>query len=76
MYFNARGLIDGEIQTCYSRVSVTDKDPDAELQEMVCAFDKDESHVLKVTFWGPIQADKNKVWKCERSSTGMVCKLQ
>lgn len=75
VYFKAHQWIDGEIQTCYSSVSATVKNPDAELTALACSSDT-ESHVLKVTFWGPIRADKNKIWKCERSSTTMTCKLQ
>lgn len=75
VFFKAHQWIDGEIQTCYSSVSATVKNTDAELTALACSSDT-ESHVLKVTFWGPIRADKNKIWKCERSSTTMTCKLQ
>jgi hypothetical protein len=76
VYFKAHQWIDGEIQTCYSNMFTTDKGPDAELKQIACTFNGDESHVLKVTFWGPIKADKNRTWKCQRSSTSMICKLQ
>jgi hypothetical protein len=75
VYFKAHQWIDGEIQTCYSNMYATEKTPDAELAQIVCSFGE-ESHVLRVKFWGPIKADKNRVWKCERSSTAMTCKLQ
>jgi hypothetical protein len=76
VYFKAREWLDGEIQTCYSNAYTTDKGPGAELKQIVCTFNVDESHVLRVKFWGPIKADKNRVWKCERSSTTMICRLQ
>jgi hypothetical protein len=76
VFFNAHQWIDGEIQTCYSNIYTTEKMPDAELKQIACSFSGDESHVLKVKFWGPIKADRNRVWKCERSSTTMTCRLQ
>jgi hypothetical protein len=75
VFFKAHEWIEGEIQTCYSAAEVTAKKPDAEVTALACSTET-ESHVLKVTFWGPIKADKGKVWKCERSSTTMTCRLQ
>ena len=76
VFFKAHQWIDGEIQTCYSAQSTTPKTPDAELTAISCANEQNESHVLNVKFWGPIKADKNKVWKCERSQATMTCKLE
>lgn len=76
VFFKAHQWIDGEIQTCYSNTHTTEKTPDAELREIVCSFEGNESHVLRVKFWGPVRADKNKVWRCERFPTTMICRLQ
>jgi hypothetical protein len=76
VFFKAHQWIDGEIQTCYSVQSTTPKTPDAEVTIISCSYEQNESHVLKVKFWGPIKADKKKVWKCERSQSAMTCSLQ
>lgn len=76
VFFKAQQWIDGEIQTCYSAQSTTPKTPDAEITAISCSFEQTESHVLRVKFWGPIGADRGKVWKCERSQSAMTCKLQ
>src|SRR5712692_9924085 len=74
VFFKAHQWIEGEIQTCYSEA--TEKTPDAELTAISCSLEGNEFHVLKVTFWGPIKADKKKIWKCERSRNSMSCRLQ
>lgn len=76
VFFKAHQWIDGEIQTCHSVKSTTPKTPDAEVTMISCSSEQSESHVLRVKFWGPIKADKNKVWKCERSQSAMTCSLQ
>jgi hypothetical protein len=74
VFFKPHQWIDGEIKTCYS--DQTKKTTDGELISISCGFEQDESHVLRVKFYGPIKAEKNKLWKCERSQTGMTCRLQ
>ncbi len=76
VFFKAHQWIDGEIQTCSSLQSTTPKTPDAEVTMISCSSEQNESHVLRVKFWGPIKADKNKAWKCERSQSAMTCSLQ
>jgi hypothetical protein len=76
VFFKAHEWIDGEIQTCYSAQFTTPKTADTEIATIACSFDPSESHVLRVKFWGPIRADRNKVWKCERSQSAMTCRLQ
>jgi hypothetical protein len=74
VFFKAHQWTEGEIQTCYSDQSKTS--PDGELTFISCRLELNESHVFRVKFWGPIKADKNKVWKCERHQTSMTCRLQ
>jgi len=76
VFFKAHQWIDGEIQTCFSVQSTTPKTPDAELTTISCSSEKNESHVLRVKFWGQIKADKTKMWRCERSQSAMTCSLQ
>ncbi len=76
VFFKAHQWIEGEIQTCYYDQSTTPKTPDAEVTAISCSNEQNESHLLNVKFWGPIKADKNKVWKCERSQATMTCRLQ
>jgi hypothetical protein len=73
VFFKAHQWIEGEIQTCSSVKSTT---PDDEIKAISCSSEFNESHVLRVKFWGPIKADTYKVWKCERSQTTMICRLQ
>jgi hypothetical protein len=75
VFFKAYQWIDGEIKTCYSDQSRTSK-TDGELTFISCGFELNESHLFRVKFWGPIKANKNKVWKCERSQSAMTCSLQ
>ena len=44
VFFKAHQWIEGEIQTCYSGLSVTEKTPDAELTAISCGFEENESH--------------------------------
>jgi hypothetical protein len=74
VFFKAHQWIDGEIKTCYSDQSKPSTD--GELTFISCGgIELNESHLFRVKFWGPIKADKSKVWKCERSQTGMTCRL-
>jgi len=76
VFFKAHEWIDGEIQTCYSGQFATEENPAVEVKVISCSFEQNESHMLRVKFGGPIRADKNKVWRCERSQATMTCRLQ
>lgn len=76
VFFSANHWIQGEIQTCYSDKTTTERAPDEEIESLVCYLETTESHVLRVKFWGPIKGDKPKVWKCERFPTSLTCRLQ
>jgi hypothetical protein len=76
VFFKANQWIEGEIKTCASPKTTTPKDPDAELKNIFCTTEPEESHVLKIKFWGPIKADREKRWNCERSLPTMTCSLQ
>jgi len=76
VFFKANQWLDGEIKTCYSGKSTTQYDPEAELTAISCPLEGNESHVLRVKFWGPIRADREKVWKCKRFQTKVTCWLQ
>jgi hypothetical protein len=73
VFFKAHQWIEGEIQTCSSGQSAI---PDIEIKTISCSLELNESHVMRVKFLGPIKADKNKVWKCERSQSAITCRLQ
>jgi hypothetical protein len=74
VYFKANQWVEGEIKTCLSNKTITSHDP--EIKTISCSTELNEFHVLKVTFWGPIKADSNKMWKCQRSQSSMTCTLQ
>jgi hypothetical protein len=76
VYFKAQQWIEGEIHTCYSEANEPYAKLGAELGVIDCSLGDSEFHVLKVTFWGSIKPDRKKIWKCERSSATMTCKLQ
>lgn len=76
VFFKANQWIEGEIKTCASLKTTTSKDPDAEIKGLLCTTEPDEFHVLKIKFWGPIKADREKRWNCERSLPTMTCTLQ
>jgi hypothetical protein len=76
VFFNASQWVEGEIKTCNSGKATTPQDPDAEIKNIFCSLEPNEFHVLKVKFWGPIKADRDKAWKCERSQPIMTCSLQ
>ena len=71
VYVHASNWVVGELKICRS-LPTEDK---AELTVLFCSDDA-ESHTLKVKFWGPITADRNKMWKCEREFASLTCKLQ
>ena len=73
VYCKAHDWVNGELQICYSSQGET---PDGELATISCSTNRDESHLLRVKFWGPIRADKDRVWKCERLPSSLTCKLQ
>lgn len=74
---DTRNWIPEEVKMCAS-AKTSDK---KELAALVC-YDTDndsdsgQSHVLKVKFWGSIQADKDKLWRCTRGQDFLTCKLQ
>src|SRR6266478_1377098 len=74
VYCKAHDWVNGELQTCYSFKS-TDKTADGELTALSCSAN-DESHLLNVKFWGPITADGEIIWKCERLTFSITCKLK
>ena len=76
VFFKAHQWIEGEIQTCYSPHAVARKGPAAEIKVIYCSSEQNESHVLRVKFWGSIKDDNDRMWKCERSPTIMTCRLQ
>ena len=76
VFFKANQWIESEIKTCSSPKATTQKDPDAEIKNIFCTTEPDDFHILKVKFWGPIKADRDKMWKCERSLPTMTCSLQ
>ena len=76
VFFNAHQWIEGEIHTCYSTHATTLKDTDTEIKAISCSLEKNESHVLNVKFRGPITADKDRVWRCQRSQAAITCGLQ
>lgn len=76
VYFKAQEWVNGELRTCYSFSPSDQKTADDELAALFCGTNRDESHLLRVRFWGPIGADKDRTWKCERETSSITCKLQ
>jgi hypothetical protein len=76
VFFKANKWVEGEIQTCYSGKTTTPQEPDAEVKVISCSFEENEPHVIRVKFLGPIKADSDKEWKCERLQTTIGCRLQ
>jgi hypothetical protein len=64
---DTRNWIPEEVKMCALAKADEKKEPMA----LIC-YDGDndsnsgQSHIVKVKFWGSIQADKNKLWKCTR----------
>lgn len=66
--------IAGEYKDCYS---VRDMNA-TELTTLYCGGEND-SHDLKVKFWGKPDPDKQRIWKCQRlesRETSLTCKLR
>jgi hypothetical protein len=72
MYVRSEQWMMGEQKTCYS-FSTKEK---TDLDSLYCETDPKESHALNVKFWGAISTERDKIWKCERQETSVVCKLQ
>jgi hypothetical protein len=82
VFFHPSDWIEGEIRTCYSilfngEFFGIDCSPETQQTKRDGIFRySPENHVLPVKFWGSLNADVNKLWKCERFQTTMTCKLQ
>jgi hypothetical protein len=73
---DTRSWIQEEVKACAS-VKAQNK----ELSTLICydgdnGPDSGQSHILSVRFWGSIEADKDKLWKCTRGKEFVTCKLQ
>jgi len=73
VWVKAQPWMIGEIKTC---VSSGRSKEDMEIEALVCDEENLEHHVLTVKFWGPINADRTKQWKCTREQEALTCKLQ
>jgi hypothetical protein len=71
VHFEASKWVAGELKTCYSFPPREKREPTS----LFCDTHTDESHVLKVTFWGTITTGL-EVWKCKRGQASVTCKLQ
>ena len=73
---DTRNWIPEEVKICASTVSKAQR----ELVALACldgnGRETAQTHILKVKFWGSIQADRDKVWKCTRGQEFLTCKLQ
>jgi hypothetical protein len=74
VHFKPYQWITGELATCHSYANAQGPKDD-ELTSLYCSSE-DESHMLRVRFWGPINADRDKLWECEREVASVTCKLQ
>jgi len=74
IYVKPESWMAGEIKMCASLVSKERK----EIGVLLCDHNEMlfEPHVLQVKFWGPINTDRNKEWKCTRESASLTCRLQ
>jgi len=73
VWVKAQHWMAGEIKTCESPRSSNEE---KEIRALVCDEENLEHHVLTVKFWGPINADRTKQWKCTREQEALTCKLQ
>jgi hypothetical protein len=71
VHFEASKWVAGELKTCYSFPPREKGEPTS----LFCDTHTNESHVLKVTFWGTITTGL-EVWKCKRGHASLNCKLQ
>lgn len=71
VYFKASEWVTGEFVDCYSFTGETQ-----EVASLVCGFDRNNPHTIRVKFWGSITNERDKTWKCERGANSLTCKLQ
>jgi hypothetical protein len=81
MYTNTVGWINGESKMCFSypkdNKSHDSEDDKSDISELLCNDSSlQNSHMLKVRFWGSVRSDRFKLWKCERADDSITCKLQ